>query len=277
MIELKHKSERGNFELQINPNDIKRIYGENTDLNSEYIFIWNRGKTAKITIDNKDIIFEKNTILPIMHDQVFSIKTTKSLVFIKFNQDFYCIVNHDKEVGCVGFIFYGFQPIMPIKCDADFSKKLLFILQLIEEEFKLNEENKIEMLRALLARFIIEVTREAKKQYKPDNDSKYDSKFNLIRQFNLQVEIHFKKEHAIKFYAGKLNVSPKTIANYFNLYSNKTPQQIIHERLLSEAKRLLYYTEKSMKEISIELGFKSQTHFSKFYKEYTNSNPNKKV
>ncbi len=67
--------------------------------------------------------------------------------------------------------------------------------------------------------------------------------------------------------------SPKTISNYFALYSKKTPLQVIHERVIVEAKRLVYYTNKSIKEVANDLGFEDVTHFSKFFKNFTTKTP----
>jgi len=49
--------------------------------------------------------------------------------------------------------------------------------------------------------------------------------------------------------------------------------QIIQERIITEAKRLFYYTDKSVKEIADELGFEEVAHFSKFFKNCTNQTP----
>lgn len=73
--------------------------------------------------------------------------------------------------------------------------------------------------------------------------------------------------------AGIYNKSPKTISNIFSLYSKKTPTQVIQERIIAEAKRLFYYTDKSVKEISCDLGFEEVAHFSKFFKNCTSQNP----
>jgi AraC family transcriptional activator of pobA len=95
----------------------------------------------------------------------------------------------------------------------------------------------------------------------------------LIRKFHLLVELHFKRERQVSFYANLLHKSPKTISNYFVLYSKKTPLQVIHERVISEAKRLLYYTDKSIKEIADDLGFEDVANFSKFFKNVTTKSP----
>ncbi len=123
-----------------------------------------------------------------------------------------------------------------------------------------------------LAKLIIVTTRIAKKKYiKTEGVS--DEKFTVVRNFNLLVEMHFRKEHSVTFYADKLNKSPKTLSNTFSAYVNKTPLQLINERIINEAKRLLYFTDKSIKEIANELGFEEPNHFSKFYKNHTSRSP----
>ena len=45
------------------------------------------------------------------------------------------------------------------------------------------------------------------------------------------------------------------------------------KRIITEAKRLFYYTDKSVKEIANDLGFEDVAHFSKFFKNCTNQSP----
>ena len=87
------------------------------------------------------------------------------------------------------------------------------------------------------------------------------------------VEKNYRKERQVQFYAGLLNKSPKTISNIFAVYSKKTPLEIIHDRVILEAKRLFYYTDKSVKEIANDLGFDDASSFSKFFKNYTTQSP----
>jgi AraC-like DNA-binding protein len=175
-------------------------------------------------------------------------------------------------VGCVGFLFFGPSPTMFVELSVDDLRRLNEMLESFDEEFTNNESIKGEMLRNLLVQLIIKITRLAKKQYF-GAEAISEEKFNLIRQYNLLVEIHFRQQHQVQFYAALLNKSPKTISNYFALYSKKTPLQVITERLITEAKRLFYYTDKSVKEIAAELGFDEVAHFSKFFKNNTSQNP----
>jgi AraC-like DNA-binding protein len=83
------------------------------------------------------------------------------------------------------------------------------------------------------------------------------------------VESHYKERHQVSFYADKLHKSPKTLANLFALYNNKSPLAVIQDRLIMEAKRLLIYTDKSAKEIAYDLGFEDTAYFSNFFKKHT--------
>ena len=90
--------------------------------------------------------------------------------------------------------------------------------------------------------------------------------------FNVLVDKHYKTDHKVQFYAELLNKSPKTLTNLFVRYHYRSPSQIIHDRVISEAKRLFYYSDKSAKEIAYELGFTEAAHFSRFFKNMTNQN-----
>ena len=235
-----------------------------------YTFAWNNGPAQKLTLDELTYDFPANSILPIMMNQRFRFEKARQIVALQFNRDFYCVVNHDAEVGCVGFLFYGVSASMFIIPDSESLRELELLLGNFEKEFDSNEWNKDAMLRTLLIRFIIILTRQARKQYFSKGFA--EDKFNLLRQYNLLVERHFRQEHRVQFYASMLSKSSKTISNIFSQFGDKTPQQIIHERIITEAKRMLYYSDKSMKEIAQYLGFDDPAHFSKFFKNQTGDN-----
>ncbi len=267
-----HKDGFGKLFLLKNENDFQQNYFEQRAGFTFHTIAWNRGASQYVIIDEVKYEFAANAILPMMMNQSFAFERSEDIVAWQFNREFYCIVNHDAEVGCVGFLFFGPSPTMFVNTDETFLDMLQRLLQVFEEEFLSEDDIKGEMLRMLLVRLIIQITRIAKKQYLGTEEIE-EGKFNLIRQFNLLVEIHYKKEHQVQFYAGLLNKSPKTISNTFSLYSKKTPQRVIQERIITEAKRLFYYTDKSAKEIADELGFDDTAHFSKFFKNSTSQNP----
>jgi AraC family transcriptional activator of pobA len=262
----------GKLILIKNELQFERYYHRKETGHKYYTIAWNTGKSQAVTIDEVSYKMEADAVLPIMMSQSFTFERPEDITAWQFNREFYCIVNHDAQVGCVGFLFYGPSPVMFLQLNAEASDKMRRLQELFEEEFISEEDIKEEMLRMLLVRFIIKLTRLAKKQYL-GTEEVAEEKFNILRQYNLLVEIHYRKERQVQFYAGLLNKSPKTVSNIFSLYSKKTPLQIIQERIIAEAKRLFYYTDKSVKEIADHLGFDDVANFSKFFKNCTSKNP----
>lgn len=271
MIHLfQEQGSNGTIKLLLQETSFDKNFYANTSDSYLFTIAFNLNEEQTVTIDNVSYSFPQNTILPLMVNQSFYFQYPEKLIILQFNREFYCIVNHDAEVGCVGFLFYGLNSVMFINFLEEMTDFNTMITQFLEE-FANDEEIKATMLRMLLVRFIIKTTRIAKKQFLGITTT--DEKFNLLRSYNLLVEIHFRKEKTVKFYADQLNKSPKTIANIFSLYSKKTPLQIIHERIITEARRLFYYTDKSIKEIAGEVGFDDASQFSKFFKNFTNISP----
>ena len=233
---------------------------------------WNRGESKKVTIDGVEYDFPHNTILCLMVNQTFHFSDAREIVAWQFNRAFYCIVDHDKEVSCVGFLFYGTQQLMFTTLNKTNSHKIDLLLQIFIEEFETVDNIQEDMLRMLLKRLIILVTRLAKQQFLPSQDLP-EQKLDIIRQFNMLVEDNYKKEHSVKFYADQVNRSPKTLSNLFAIYNEKSPLTVIQERIVLEAKRLLLYTDKSAKEIAYELGFEDAAYFSNFFKKNTETSP----
>jgi AraC family transcriptional activator of pobA len=141
-----------------------------------------------------------------------------------------------------------------IKLDQQAQQKLKLLLDVFIEEFKTSDNIQNEMLQVLLKRLIIYITRLARSEYIPVKKLQ-DKKFHFIRKFNLLVEANYRSEHSVTFYAQQLCKSPKALSNLFAIYNHKTPSQVIQERILIEAKKVLSYTEKSVKQITYELGF----------------------
>lgn len=231
-------------------------------------FVFNRGLAQKVFIDEMEYMMPAHSVVPLVSNQHFVFECPEELVAWQFNREFYCIVDHDAEVGCVGFLFYGIHHPMFV----DLSKKELEGLSTIErafsEEITVEDRFQGEMLRSLLKRLIIKITRIAKKQsaaYKMFSNEKMD----LIRNFSLLLESNFKAEHEVKFYAAALNKSPKTLSNFFAMCQVPSPLRLIHNRIILEAKRYLHYTNKTAKEIAYELGFDNPEHFSRFFKANT--------
>jgi len=243
------------------------------DLQDKFLTIaWNNGPDQTVTIDGISYAFTAQTILPLMVNQTFTFEKPDQIIAWQYNRNFYCIIDHDKEVSCVGFLFYGSAEIMFIELDEQQQKKLNMLLLQFIDEFEDADAIQRDMLQMLLKRLIIIITRLAKKQYLKEHALTKD-KLDVLRKYNLMVENNYRKQHTVQFYADQLNKSPKTLANYFALYNHKSPLAVIQERIILEAKRLLMYTDKSAKEIGYELGYDDAAYFSNLFKKHTGYAP----
>ncbi|RBL90093.1 helix-turn-helix domain-containing protein [Chitinophaga flava] len=248
-----------------------RLFFTRDRFNKYFTIAWNPGESQTVTIDGTDYEFPANTLLTLLFNQTFSFENSADIVAWQFNREFYCIIDHDSEVSCVGFLFSSTDHLF-IKLGDQARQKLQLLSDVFTEEFRTSDHIQSEMLLVLLKRLIIYVTQLAKLGYTPTKKLQ-DERFHIIRKFNLLVEANFKTEHSVSFYAGQLCKSPKTLSNLFAIYNQKTPSQIIQERITVEAKRLLRYTDKSIKHITFELGFEDVPYFSNFFKKNAGASP----
>ncbi len=225
---------------------------------------------AIIQVDDQTITIQKNTLIVLTPNQYMSFIEGNDLVVYQFNREFYCIKDHDKEVSCMGLLFYGNNTIPILTLDQENIQKLDNLHDIFVEELATVDTIQAEMLRMLTARLIITATRLMKQQ--TDFVDVHDEQIDLLRNFNALVESHFRKEHSVSFYAEQLFKSPKTLSNNFAKFK-QSPLQIIHNRIILEAKRLLHYTDKTAKEIAYEIGFEDASHLSRMFKKHTAVSP----
>lgn len=261
-----------NLSLSIDNKQLNRQFFGKDHADKYLTIAYNRGEAQNVVVDEVTYPFPANSILPLVVNQSFQFEKPEQIVAWQFNREFYCIIDHDQEVSCVGFLFYGWNRTFFLPLDATHQTKIELLIQIFIDEFETVDNIQSEMLLMLLKRLIIIITRLAKQQQFKETELP-DARFDIIREYNILVEHHYKTQHQVAFYAEKLNKSPKTLSNYFAIYGTKTPQQLIHERIMMEAKRLFYYTDKSAKEIAYELGFEDAAYFSSFFKKQMGISP----
>jgi len=237
-----------------------------------YKIIWAKDGEAEFLVDGYKIELKKHQIIFCTPLNVLEIELgQRGMMSFVFNREFYCIRDHDKEVSCNGFLFFGSSQPIVVSLTKKEQESFKMLYYFFREEFVIEDHIQGEMLRVLLKRLLIKSTRLIRKNIsQPDlaND-----KMDVIRRFNILVEKHFREKHLVADYANMLNISPKTISNLFKKYSKKTALTYINERVLLEAKRLLLFSDKTSTEIAYELGYKEPAHFSKFFKNQLGSSP----
>ncbi len=237
-------------------------------------FLWNRGGSPLlIGVDDRELVLLPSQIMCCTYLQKINLPAGNlaQLMLLSFNRPFYCIHTNDAEVSCNGLLFFGSDYTPVISLDGAEQHRLETLTGVLQEEFDIVDRNQEEMLRLLLKRLIIRITRLARQQLvqQPFPDKELD----IVRKFNVLLEEHFRTHKQVSAYADMMHRSPKTLTNVFAAHALKSPLQLIHDRVLLEAKRMLRYTGKPVKEIAFELGFEEPSQFSRFFKKQAGLTP----
>jgi AraC-like DNA-binding protein len=253
--------------------DVKKHKNEFSVKTHTIKFLWNRNNTpVEIEIDGLSLRLDPNQLVTTTYLQQVSFENANlPLTAFFFNREFYCISDHDSEVSCNGILFFGTQDLPIITIPQEQQKRFDLLYEVFLEEFSTPDKIQGDMLQMLLKRLIIMSTRLAKEQLivkTLDNEQ-----IEVIRKFNYLVDIHYKTKRKVSDYADMLFKSPKTLSNLFSIYNQKTPQQIILERVALEAKRLIQFSTRQNQEIAFDLGFNDPAHFSRFFKKMTQMTP----
>ena len=235
---------------------------------SLYKFIWVRSGEIELDIDHQRIVLKEGELVPLSHlHHLEFLRVEGDYYALLFNSNFYCIHGNDHEVSCNGLLFHGSSHILTFVLSDDERRKINTLTGIMTEEFASQDHLQEEMLRVLLKRFIILCTRIAEDRQGVIRENSFQ--FETIRKFHVLVDTHFKEVKQVQEYADMLNKSPKTLANILSSYQQPSAIRIIHNRIQAEAERMLLYTSKSSKEITIILGFEDQATFSRFFKNAT--------
>lgn len=95
----------------------------------------------------------------------------------------------------------------------------------------------------------------------------------LMARFGELVERHYRDNQTIAEYADALHVSESRLRNVCLASTGQSPIQLIHARIVLEAKRQLHYTSNPVSEIAYALGFEDPAYFTRFFSRITGDSP----
>lgn len=95
----------------------------------------------------------------------------------------------------------------------------------------------------------------------------------LLKRFLASIDENFLERHEVASYAELLHISPGHLGDVVREQSGKPAIAHIHERLVMEARRMLFHSERAVKEIAFELGFEDASYFNRFFKRLTGQTP----
>lgn len=238
---------------------------------STLTLLWFLDDNSQLTIDHVHYTPKKNDVICLTEFHQIDTTLVSQVNMVRFNRDFYCILDHDSDVSCKGMLFFGASQTPHFNIDKGNLETFQTVWKMFVLEMQSKDHLQLEMLQMMLKRILILCARLYKEQH--DFEGIPTNQVDLIREFNFLVEQHYKEKHSVQAYAKLMFKSPKTISNIFSKIGNKTPLQFIQDRRMLEAKRVLSSSSAAVSDIAFDLGFEDIQSFSRFFKRLAGISP----
>lgn len=189
-----------------------------------------------------------------------------------FTEDFFCTTETDTKFLRSSILFNDLFDKPTIHLAKTEIVKYTNICKNITDELSLPADNsKPILLKNLLYNFLLLAERDKRKQGFTELKKGVDLDYTLL--FRDELEINYSKLKSVKEYAKIIFISEKRLGQATTKVLGKSPKEIINDRILLEAKRLLAHTNLSIKEIGQELGFDDSAYFVRYFKKNTGLTP----
>lgn len=191
---------------------------------------------------------------------------------IVFSKDFYSLDSFHQNLlfQVPYFNNHTLAPILNLN-DGEF-EELMQLVIMMKNEYLNDQQNTKEILRSYLQVFLLKC-KQFYFQHFSEKEKMQDPQFFLVQEFKKMVEIHYKKFHLVQEYAESLALSPSVLNKHVKRITGFTAGEIIIDRLLLQAKRLLIYSDLSHKEIAYRLNYEDPSYFSRIFKKKTSYSP----
>lgn len=239
---------------------------------STYISVLFTKGTGEHLID-----FEKHSVKPgavflLNPGQIHSWKLSKETdgyVFIH-TKEFYDTIFVNRKVE--DFPFFYLQKNYPViyLTDAE-CKRIRNLFGMVNEEFADNAPYRMEKLGSLTDLLYLELTRI----YKPKEKKLSRGTPNYLKVKNLQrlIDEHFKTLKSPNEYADLMNISPRHLNRICRETLSKTSGDLIFDRIILEAKRMLVHSDISIAQLAGQLGYEDTSYFIRLFKKRTGTSP----
>lgn len=236
-----------------------------------YQIVWFRKGIGKHFVDFNEYPVKDNTLFFVSPGQIHWFEEGAKFegVIIHFRESFLSDEVLNENVFLKYNVFNAFDATPSLQVCNTCAQTLECIVAEIAEELMHHDDfAHEEYLKHLVKLFLIQVQRLGKR----DNTEPLQMSNNVHQifvKFRQLLENHYRNIHTAKEYAKYMNVSSKSLYNYVMEVAHITPLQLIDNRIILEAKRLLQHSCMKVKEIAYFLGYDDPSYFVKFFKKQT--------
>lgn len=192
--------------------------------------------------------------------QIIKFNQTKGYV-VKFSESMLETADGAENAHLKNEVFDNIQAKPVVHPDKMMFVALEELVVQMRKEYKTTSDLSRRILMSYLTIFLLQIA----KSKGGDTDVRVNPRVTLFRNFKKLVEERYAKEHSVEFYANELHCSVRSLNTLANENAGKTAKEIINDRIILEAKRLLYNGSMTIKEIAFQMGFDDPAYFSRFF------------
>jgi len=239
---------------------------------SYYQIIWFFEGIGEHIIDFKTYRIKKNTILFIPKDHIHAFDHAFEVkgCLIHFNENFF--THNDVDIF-LKYNMFNSQGNPCYEIDKETAATAILYINLIKKE--LSQKGKFgyeDIIRFSLKSLLIHLERMHRS--KEGSQLQFNNYYELqFAKYKVLVEENYKKGLSVSDYAKLLHVSSKTLTTITKNVVNKSASELISNRVILEAKRLLKFTSLQIGEIAFKIGFEDPSYFIKYFKRSEGVSP----
>jgi len=256
------------------PNHLKsHQFINNPHIHSTYITIlFTKGK-GEHQIDFSSYPVKPGSVFLLNPGQVHCWKLSEQADgFVFFHtREFYDSIFTNRKI--TDFPFFYLQQNHPvIYLDKNEIASVRSRFEEINQEFNSINSFKTEKLGSLIDLLYIELSRVYNKDA---HDENVETSTNYFKVKNLQrlIDEHFRLHKLPQQYADLMNMSTRHLNRLSREVLNKTTGDLIAERIILEAKRLLIHNDIPVTNVADQLGYEDVSYFIRVFKKHTGLSP----
>lgn len=170
------------------------------------------------------------------------------------------------------FPFFKSHSSVPyIQLNKKETQEIYRFYELMDHEYKVRELDYHEMIRMYLNTILINLSRKLFVQKSPEYAYNYEIvQLNIFQEL---IEEHYKEHYPLSFYCECMNLSTKQLSYLCKKLVGKVPSELLMDRIILEAKRLIIHTQMSINQISNELNYNDSSYFVRLFKKICKQTP----
>lgn len=229
-----------------------------------YVFLFIAHGSTRQTVDLKEWRISGGELLFILPNCVYESSLLMADVeFFKIGLDDSCLALLPQQFA---FLINPFHTNL-ISFDASARERVYILFRLITRLLQDNYPQDTSIILSYLNSLLTELNRGYFRNITKESIS--GNHLSVFVEFKFIIEKYLTKQYTIKTIASQLGISENCLFRIIKEYTGMSPKEYIMQRVMLEARRKLFYSGRTAKELAYELGYNDPEYFSRLFKHYT--------